>query len=514
VYQADGNTYSFIPQYSFEPHHAYAWTSLGGYQSWLSGDVMMAYKRWIPVTRTRPAPTLDAYLVGTNGDPFTLDAEIVDSLKLRSFLLYAESSAIGEQRGQVGIDAEVLASVSMFWWLDAILEGLHFHADAVIHQPNIAVDAWVQPYFPVDAIVLYTRSWVSGLPTINAVIVRPTRTGSFMVGADINVVDQPRGLIRVDALVLAARGWRIYLAACVEGPDWTFSVDAIVAPRFTVNACIQPYFTVSAHVRGDSYIIFPEDGGDPTDPHGNPPQIGRSFKVKIEAFIPDEVPVGNDAEIERLIWLILEAEQELEAMYCAYTHYSSQDQTAVTRGGGSNPNQSGTGRTSTLPGALSQVGYPGAGDIDDCWAVATIWAANAAGYSYRPNMSVFRAAAHNPDRPGPTGGTLDDVMRGARGCYPGAHIRRYHSSSWDGFISLLKAGWVGSLAVLSSALPSNLHYGFHGRHQIGVAYQNGSYFVMNPLQRNGARPDAISGADLRRAARGFTGGTISACLFS
>jgi hypothetical protein len=37
---------------------------------------------------------------------------------------------------------------------------------------------------------------------------------------------------------------------------------------------------------------------------------------------------------------------------------------------------------------------------------------------------------------------------------------------------------------------------------------------MNPSQHNGDRPDVISGADLRRAARGYTGGTISACLFS
>jgi hypothetical protein len=207
--------------------------------------------------------------------------------------------------------------------------------------------------------------------------------------------------------------------------------------------------------------------------------------------------------------LILEAEMELEAMMCAYTHYSSQDASTV----GYAPNDGGTGRTSTLPGALSQRNYPGAGDIDDCWAVATIWSANAAGYSYRPNMSVFRAAAKNPDRPGITGGSLDDVMRGARGCYPGAHIRRYHSWNWDGFISMLKAGWVASLAIRGSALPSDLRL-TNVTHQLGVAYQNGAYFIMDPLQSNGSRPREISGSDLRKAARAFTGGNISACLFS
>jgi hypothetical protein len=49
---------------------------------------------------------------------------------------------------------------------------------------------------------------------------------------------------------------------------------------------------------------------------------------------------------------------------------------------------------------------------------------------------------------------------------------------------------------------------------VGVAYQNGSYYIMNPLQHNGSRPREISGADLRRAARGFIGGTICAAMFS
>jgi hypothetical protein len=502
------------PAYPTREHHVYAWTPSSAYEPLLTGEGMVAYRRYDDVVMAYPAPTLDAFIVGTEGEPWTIDAEIVDREKVRSFLVAAEKSRQGEVRGQVEVGAYILGVVQLWIRVDACLADHGFSVNALVYHPSMTLDAYIQPFFAVSATIFKTMSWYPLAPFIDAVIVLDTKTGTMTVQAEMSMVGELRGQWLVDSVIQAEQGWRIYLSAQIGLAPTGVSIDAYIAQRVTLDAYIQPHFSLDANIRGSAYIIFPDDGGDPTDPYGNPPMIGRSFNVKIEAFIPDEVPVGNDAEIERLIWLILEAEAELEAMYCAYTHYSSQDQSAVTSGGGSNPNQSGTGRLSTLPDSLSQIGYPGAGDIDDCWAVATIWAANAAGYPYQPNMTVFRREADNPDRPGPTGGNLDDVMRGARGCYPGAHIRRYHSTSWDGFISLLKAGWVASLAIRSSALPANLHYGFHGLHQVGVAYQNGSYFIMNPLQHNGDRPDVISGADLRRAARGYTGGTISACLFS
>jgi len=145
--------------------------------------------------------------------------------------------------------------------------------------------------------------------------------------------------------------------------------------------------------------------------------------------------------------------------------------------------------------------------------VATVWAAIAAGETFKPTVPQFRAWAKNPDRPGPTGGTLDHVMRGAQGAWPNHRKRRYSSYDWNGFISLLKAGWTASLAVRSGSLPSSLQYGFKGGHQIGVAYQDGKYWVANPLAPNGSRPREISGSALRTAARAFVGGSIRACLF-
>jgi len=203
-------------------------------------------------------------------------------------------------------------------------------------------------------------------------------------------------------------------------------------------------------------------------------------------------------------------------MYCAVVHYKPQDQTTTTQW---NSNPSGTGyNRGSLPGALSQIpppGYPGAGDIDDCWVVATVWAAIAAGETYKPSVPVFRSLAGNPDRPGPTGGSGYHVWKGSVGAWPNHKIRKYTSSNWDGFISLLKAGWIASLGIRLSGLPSSHRYGYKdGLHQIGVAYQNGTYYYMDPNQPNGSAPRAVSGYELRTAARGFSGGTISATMFA
>jgi len=166
-----------------------------------------------------------------------------------------------------------------------------------------------------------------------------------------------------------------------------------------------------------------------------------------------------------------------------------------------------------LPPTISQIGYPGAGDIDDCWCVATIWAAVGADPdAERPTVPEFRAAAHNPDRPGPTGGDLDDVIRGASQTWPYLTLERHDTADWETFARRIAEGWYGSLAVLSSALPARLQYGFRGAHQVGVAIHNG-WRVMNPLARDGSTPGWIEEHELRTAARAVDRGRILAALF-
>lgn len=167
-----------------------------------------------------------------------------------------------------------------------------------------------------------------------------------------------------------------------------------------------------------------------------------------------------------------------------------------------------------LPPVISQLNYPGAGDTDDCWCVATIWAALAADPSIRkPTVPEFRAAAHNPDLPGPTGGNLSQIVHASVALWPQLTVQAYSSTDWFGFSDKVRAGWIASLAVQSSALPAELRFGFLGAHQIGVAFDTGALMVMNPLARNGAALLPITELNLRSAARAVLNGWVTAALF-
>jgi hypothetical protein len=515
VVRGPTTTITFWPSYSAEPHYVYVWTD-GAYKPSMTGSGLLTYSQQIDRILSYPAPTIDAWIVGTLGEPITIDAEIVGLTKQSACTLDAEIAPQGEVRGSWLLDASILGAGGAFFYVFANVAARSFTLDACLYQIHFTADAFVQPYLYIDAAI--TRGG-SGSFHLDAWSYLPTKAASFVVEAEIVAAGDRRGSFTLDALVLGEkRGQRIYLAANIAMEPAAITLDAMVAPWFGIDAWIAPVggglgaFTIGAYVRGSSFIIFPEDGGAPTDPLGNPPALSREFSIKIEAGIPRPIPIGNDAEIERLITLILEAEAELDALYCAVENFTPQGYTAV-KGPSPNPSGGGYNRGSSLPGAISQIGYPNAGDIDDCWLVATVWAAVASGQTYRPDATTYRRAAMNPDRPGPTGGTADQTFRGAKGCWPGANIRRYVSTDWNGFTSLLKAGWVASLAVNSGALPGYLQYGFYGLHQIGVAYQNGQYYVDNPLMSNGTSPVSIDEIALRTAARGFSGGVICATMF-
>jgi hypothetical protein len=151
---------------------------------------------------------------------------------------------------------------------------------------------------------------------------------------------------------------------------------------------------------------------------------------------------------------------------------------------------------------LSQRTYPGVGDIDDCWVIATIWAAASSHPTIAyPTVTTFRQKAGKPDLPGPTGGNIDDCNRGADGCWPGLPNYLVKTSEYDSIKQHLKAHRPGSVAVLSSALPSRLQYNFLGTHQIGVHLIGSHLYGMNPLAPNGAEPDRMSYDELEKAMR-------------
>jgi hypothetical protein len=159
-----------------------------------------------------------------------------------------------------------------------------------------------------------------------------------------------------------------------------------------------------------------------------------------------------------------------------------------------------------LPGVYNQVHYPGAGDVDDCAVVTSLWCIVAAGVLPKaklPTIREFRVAAGVPDAPGPTGMGNAQVLKAIRKLVPQAA-----SFSFDGYYSDLKrhlsAGAVISLMERNSLLPSSVRFSFAGIHQIGVVYVGGVLRVMNPLAPEGSGVLSISESNLRRAAEGLS----------
>lgn len=165
---------------------------------------------------------------------------------------------------------------------------------------------------------------------------------------------------------------------------------------------------------------------------------------------------------------------------------------------------------------LSQVGYPGAGDIDDCWIVATLTCVhNLVPLLKLPTVPEFRAAAGKPDVQGRSdGGTRTDIVRGLRNLYPKIPMTSSYVR-WHVFKGLMKPGRVASIAVASAYLPSALRYGFNGAHQIAVEQiSDGRWVILNPLAKKGTAPQAISESTLMEAALRIGGGYVLYVLFS
>lgn len=156
---------------------------------------------------------------------------------------------------------------------------------------------------------------------------------------------------------------------------------------------------------------------------------------------------------------------------------------------------------------LSQRTYPGVGDIDDCWAIATIWAAASSHPTIvYPTVTTFRQKAGKPDLPGSTGGNIWDCNRGADGCWPNLPNYLSVTSDYDNIKTHIAAGRPGSVSVMSSALPEDLRYNFWGTHQIGVHLIGSTLYCMNPLAPNGTTPRTITYLELQKAMKALIPG--------
>lgn len=165
--------------------------------------------------------------------------------------------------------------------------------------------------------------------------------------------------------------------------------------------------------------------------------------------------------------------------------------------------------------SLSQRTYPGVGDIDDCWVVATIWAIRRATHQSQnlPNSRTYRAAAGDPDDGYKDGGTVGEITQANNRLYPQiADVTFQRQYGWAAFEGYLNKGYTASLAVRSSYLPSTLRYGFWGTHQVAVFKRSGKYYIMNPLQPAGTAPRVISETALKNATYKFANGWVMASL--
>jgi hypothetical protein len=169
---------------------------------------------------------------------------------------------------------------------------------------------------------------------------------------------------------------------------------------------------------------------------------------------------------------------------------------------------------------LSQKAYPGVGDIDDCWAIATIWAATGSDPCLKkPTITRFRWAAGNPDDPyRADGGNLSQISKAVPIIWPTAKYHAVQTRYWPTFKAHMGNAHFISLAVDSGKLPAALRFGFYGNHQVGIwrSPRTGYIYCANPLAPQGSRPVRITEAALKYAAMGLEGaaGWILAACFT
>lgn len=167
-----------------------------------------------------------------------------------------------------------------------------------------------------------------------------------------------------------------------------------------------------------------------------------------------------------------------------------------------------TVRLQTTVGVLNQARWPGAGDVDDCWCLADFQALLAvAPWIVLPGIPAYRAAAGNPDLPGPTGGTIAHSRRAIRALFPELDIEATDGEmAWPALLELVRAGRPASLAVVSGALPPRLQFGFAGKHRVMVWSNGAELRVLNPLAPAHSRGLVIEPAALRNAVEAWGAG--------
>lgn len=157
----------------------------------------------------------------------------------------------------------------------------------------------------------------------------------------------------------------------------------------------------------------------------------------------------------------------------------------------------------------NQVTAPGAGDVDDCWAVALRRAIRQVGLP-APSIAAIRAAAGVPDIPGqPDGATPAQVLRAARALAPLAKPVLLR-----GFDTIYGELRFSSAVIFYRAgrPPAPYQYGFTGLHSGGLDLRGTDFYIADPLAHDGTAPKRISDSALRPAMEAFPGGAQAVLL--
>src|SRR5687768_13980685 len=155
---------------------------------------------------------------------------------------------------------------------------------------------------------------------------------------------------------------------------------------------------------------------------------------------------------------------------------------------------------------FSQTTWPGIGDIDDCWVLASMQAVHAvAPWLKLPGVKRFRAEANRPDSPNrPDPGDEHDMARALRRLYPDLRIEVVDGGDFSDFAAKVESGRPAALIVRSSALPDDLQHGFKEIHAITVAFDDElGWVVANPLAKAHSKPEPIQKKALEKAVKGF-----------
>jgi hypothetical protein len=156
---------------------------------------------------------------------------------------------------------------------------------------------------------------------------------------------------------------------------------------------------------------------------------------------------------------------------------------------------------------FSQTAWPGIGDVDDCWVLASLQAVHTvAPWLKLPGVKVFREKANVPDVQGQLDvGDEHDMARGLAGLYPNLPIEVADGMPFPEFVEQVRSGRPAAVVIRAGDLPQELQHVYQGIHAVTVAFddESGDLLIADPLAKPHSKPVPIAQPALRAAIKGF-----------